>query len=68
MDLRHLPAPGSERRFGRRASDGETQARHHTAAFVAQVAGLSLPGRDGLGGYSASALSPPPGLVTNLKA
>ena len=73
MDPRRLTGPAPQghrpdRRFGRRASDGASQMRFHAAAFVAQVAGLSLPGKGGAGAYRAEAAAPPTGLVTNLKA
>jgi hypothetical protein len=42
MHLPRLPGPDTlNRRFGRRAGDGATPG--YAAAFVAQVAGLSLP-------------------------
>ena len=73
MDPRRLTGPDPQndrpdRRFGRRASDGASQMRFHAAAFVAQVAGLSLPGKGGAGAYRAEAVAPPTGLVANLKA
>ena len=73
MDPRRLtgPAPQNDRpdpRFGRRASDGASPMRYYAAAFVAQVAGLSLPVKGGAGAYPGEGATPPTGLVTNLKA
>ena len=68
MDLRRLPPPDAERRFGRRASDGELQARYHTAAFVAQVAGLSLPAGSRIGAYGVAPPTAPAGFVADLTA
>ena len=68
MDLRRLPAPGSDRRFGRRATDAAASVHFYAATFVAQVAGLSLPNRPRAGAYAVTPPTAPAGIVANLKA
>jgi len=73
MDPRRLPGPvRNEPRFGpgygRRATDGATPSRHHSAAFVAQVAGLALPVEGGAGAYAEGAPKAPTGLVADARA
>ena len=68
MDLRRLPAPGSERRFGRRASDAAVSIQFYAATFVAQVAGLSIPNKARAGAYGTTPAQTPAGIVADLKA
>ena len=68
MDPRRLPGIVLERPFGRRATDSASSMRFYAAAFVAQVAGLSLPAKGGAGTYRTDARVPSPGLVTDQKA
>jgi hypothetical protein len=68
MTEAHVPARIDESRFGRRASDAGAKARFYAAAFVAQVAGLSLP-RDRVAmTYAITEPHPPKGLVRDEKA
>lgn len=67
MEPRRLPAPdAADPRWGRRASDRSWRGAF-SAAFVVQVAGLSLPANRPTSGYSAPA-APPKGLVTDARA
>jgi hypothetical protein len=70
MDPRRLTGPVSaDRPFGRRAGDSARPAQIHSAAFVAQVAGLSLP--EGSPRPAQTYLpepAPPVGLVKDARA
>ena len=68
MDPRRLTGPAPERLFGRRATDSASTKRFYAAAFVAQVAGSSLPGTGGAGAYRSGAPTPPAGIVADLSA
>jgi hypothetical protein len=60
--------PVDQRRFGRRAGDAMLRTRFHAAAFVAQVAGLSMPREAVRGGYEIAEPQAPRGLVRDEKA
>jgi hypothetical protein len=66
MEPRRLPPPDAEVRYGRRAGDRGWHGAF-SAAFVAQVAGLSLPSDRPASRYAAPA-APPKGLVTDARA
>jgi uncharacterized membrane protein YbhN (UPF0104 family) len=63
MTDRRLPVVASDRRFGRRAGDAALKGRLYAAAFVAQVAGLSMPRGAAGGGYAVAEPCAPKGLV-----
>jgi len=66
MDLRRLPGPSAPRRRGRRATD-QPVTPIHTAPFVAQVAGLSIPPGQAKAAYPDPDVPPPAGLFRDWK-
>lgn len=67
MDLRDPLVPIVRRPFGRRESDAALRTRLYAAAFVAQVAGLSMPRDRSPRTYDISEPAAPLGLVRNEK-
>jgi hypothetical protein len=68
MTDRRVPVRPDQSRFGRRAGDFGGKARFYAAAFVAQVAGLSMPRERVAASYAVSEPHPPKGLVRDEKA
>jgi hypothetical protein len=68
MTDRRVPVRLDQSRFGRRASDAGAKARFYAAAFVAQVAGLSLPRERAAPTYAIAEPHPPKGLFRDEKA
>lgn len=67
MDLRDPLVPTARRPFGRRAEDAALRTRLYAAAFVAQVAGLSMPKDRGARAYDIAEPVAPLGLVRDEK-
>ncbi len=68
MTDRRVPVRIDQNRFGRRAGDAGAKARFYAAAFVAQVAGLSLPRDRVAPSYAIAEPHPPKGLVRDERA